>query len=79
MKVRPVFAWYDMWVGVFVDRPKRRVYIFPLPCVGIVITRTRTELDVCRKCNRPIRHGQYRFGSSVTGWEHMASDCPRTS
>lgn len=37
MKVRPIFAWYDMWVGVFVDRAKRRLYILPLPCVGIVI------------------------------------------
>lgn len=38
MSVRLMFAWYDLWVGVFIDRPKRRVYIFPLPCVGLVIT-----------------------------------------
>lgn len=37
VKARPIFAWYDLWVGVFIDRPKRRVYIFPLPCIGIVI------------------------------------------
>jgi hypothetical protein len=24
-------------VGVFIDKPRRRVYIFPLPCLGIVI------------------------------------------
>jgi hypothetical protein len=40
MTVRPIFAWYDLWVGVFIDRPRRRVYVFPLPCVGLVITRT---------------------------------------
>jgi hypothetical protein len=40
MSVRPIFAWYDLWVGLFIDRPKRRVYIFPLPCIGIVIERT---------------------------------------
>lgn len=40
MTIRPIFAWYDMWVGVFVDRPKRRAYLFPIPCIGIVITRT---------------------------------------
>ena len=37
MTIKPIFAWYDLWVGVFVDRQKRRLYIFPLPCVGLVI------------------------------------------
>ena len=35
--IRLMFAWYDIWVGVFIDRAKRRIYILPLPCVGIVI------------------------------------------
>jgi len=39
MRVRPIFAWYDIWVGIFIDRPKRRLYLFPIPCVGIVIER----------------------------------------
>jgi len=38
VSIRPIFAWYDLWVGVFIDRPKRRLYIFPLPCLGLVIT-----------------------------------------
>ena len=25
--------WYDLWVGVFVDRANRTVYVCPLPCV----------------------------------------------
>lgn len=41
MKVRLMFAWYDLYVGVFIDRPKRRVYIFPLPCLGVVIELAR--------------------------------------
>ncbi len=40
MKVTPIFAWYDLWVGAFVDRPKRRLYVFPLPCLGFVIEPT---------------------------------------
>ena len=37
MTVRPIFAWYDLWIGAFWDRKGRRLYILPLPCVGIVI------------------------------------------
>lgn len=37
MKVRPIFAWYDLWIGAFVDRPKHRLYLFPLPCIGLLI------------------------------------------
>lgn len=39
LRVRPIFAWFDLWIGVFVDRPRHRVYIFPIPCFGIVIER----------------------------------------
>jgi hypothetical protein len=35
--VRFLFAWYDLWVGVFIDRKGKRIYIFPLPMIGIVI------------------------------------------
>jgi hypothetical protein len=37
MSIRFLFAWYDIWVGVFVDQGKRRIYVFPLPCIGFVI------------------------------------------
>lgn len=29
----PKFKWFDMWVGVYVDRDKRRLYICPLPMI----------------------------------------------
>jgi len=34
-----MFAWYDIWVGVFIDHNKKTVYIFPLPCIGIKISK----------------------------------------
>ncbi len=36
--IRFFFAWYDFWVGVFVDTEKRTVYICPLPCCVIQIS-----------------------------------------
>ncbi len=37
MSIKPIFAWYDFWVGMFWDSAKRRLYILPLPMVGIVL------------------------------------------
>lgn len=33
--VKVQFKWYDLWVGVFFDTKKRRVYVCPLPCVVV--------------------------------------------
>lgn len=35
--VKPLFAWYDIWIGAFWDRKSRKLYILPIPCLGIVI------------------------------------------
>lgn len=35
--IRPIFAWYDFWVGVYWDRERRRLYVLPIPCFGFVI------------------------------------------
>lgn len=39
MKIRPIFAWYDFWVGFFYDRQKCKLYVFPIPMVGFVISK----------------------------------------
>jgi hypothetical protein len=43
MDIRPVlarfdllFAWYDFWIGVYIDTVRARIYVFPVPCFGVV-------------------------------------------
>src|SRR5215467_5853069 len=36
-KIKPIFAWYDLWIGVYYDQKGRKLYILPLPSIGIVI------------------------------------------
>ena len=35
--VRPIFAWYDWWVGAFWSVPTKTLYIFPVPMFGLRI------------------------------------------
>lgn len=32
-----IFRWYDLWVGVYIDRKNQVVYVFLLPCFGLSI------------------------------------------
>ena len=43
MRAKLIFAWYDFWVGAFWDRAKRRLYLFPLPMIGVVLDFAQQE------------------------------------
>ena len=35
-RIRISIAWYDLWIGAFVDSVKQKLYICPLP--GLLLT-----------------------------------------
>lgn len=37
MKISPMFAWYDLWVGAYWDRKDRTLYVLLLPTLGFKI------------------------------------------
>jgi hypothetical protein len=43
MKLKLVIAWYDLWIGAYWDREGRRLYLLPIPCVGVVIQFETTQ------------------------------------
>jgi hypothetical protein len=41
-EIRPVFAWYDLWIGAYWDRESRRLFLLPVPCFGFVFDWSAT-------------------------------------
>lgn len=37
IKVKFLFAWYDLWVGFYYDRHRAHLYFMPIPMFGIII------------------------------------------
>jgi hypothetical protein len=37
VRIKLIFAWYDLWIGAFWDRKKRWLYIFPIPMFGVIL------------------------------------------
>ena len=66
IKFKFMFAWYDLWVGAFIDRSNKALYVFPLPTLGIKIylvdwaeTLTRCPCCVARGRGNPVNDRHY--------------------
>lgn len=55
LRLTVLFAWYDIWVGVFIDTAKRAVYVFPIPMVGIKFQL----VDKIRERRQPTPTGRH--------------------
>ena len=68
MRIRPVWAWYDLWIGFFWDRERRRLYWLPVPTLGFRLDWRDAEgeyweewadgcpdctMMICGACGRP--------------------------
>jgi len=70
MKVELIFAWYDFSIGIFYDKKKNWVYIFPIPMVGIVIQLKRR----CQICNKHDDSVKPRFGGAIQCYSCLKSE-----
>lgn len=57
MKIKPIFRWYDIWIGLFIDTKKKHIYFFPIPCLGFKIELGKH----CKVCdlNRTYKKGKH--------------------
>jgi len=46
MQIKFIFKWFDFWMGVFIDKPNKRIYIFYFPMCGILI-QLKTNYHEC--------------------------------
>lgn len=45
LTVEARFAWYDLWVGAYWDRQKRRLHVCPVPMLVLSFERSAKGRD----------------------------------
>lgn len=66
-KISVRFVWYDIWVGIYIDRKNRSIYFAPIPCIVFEIKlKERKEIivDLCDTC-RYYNREKYTDGKDV--------------
>jgi hypothetical protein len=67
MKIKPIFRWYDLYVGLYLDTKNKYAYLFPLPTLGF-----RIDLQSgprCRECDKVLDEDEAHY------LEHTCSEC----
>lgn len=81
MKVEFFYAWYDLWIGVYVDVEKKCVYICPLPCMVFRVSWSRKSRDPDNDCarfvNEPRLYGSPVYRDCQGDGHHKCQECLR--
>lgn len=76
MKLRLIFAWYDFWVGLFWDAKNRRLYVFPVPCLGFHITLAKRHRYDCTEREAEIADWKIVAHNIRVAQRYMESGTP---
>lgn len=59
-RVRISLAWYDIWIGLFIDTDKKKLYICPVPGLLVTIKYGKVTTKIKEECWNPDEQGVYR-------------------
>lgn len=66
--IKVLFKWFDLWIGIFIDKPTRAVYICLLPMLPVKIWIT--EHKPCPQCKSFMHKIAINTGDGwVLEWE----------
>lgn len=58
MKISPLFRWYDFWVGGYIDLKRKRLYLFPVPMLGVCVSWGKPEVREPGRVTLRVEPGQ---------------------